>query len=130
MWLPVPNRTPCLPLYPFALQAICSLIYAGERIATDLAEIAAVAKQLVGKYRWAGWAATPFVGASRRPFHSWCSAAACLTRKATVGAPLPDLCYCHIQLSLPPQRRVQGERLPARGGVRPDLPQVAGELTE
>lgn len=33
------------------LQAICSLIYAGERIATDLAEIAAVAKQLVGKYK-------------------------------------------------------------------------------
>lgn len=38
----------CLP----PAQAICSLIYAGERIATDLAEIAAVAKQLVSKYRW------------------------------------------------------------------------------
>lgn len=48
-----PDPTFCpanLPAPP--AQAICSLIYAGERIATDLAEIAAVAKQLVSKYRW------------------------------------------------------------------------------
>jgi hypothetical protein len=35
---------------PDMVEAICSLIYAGERIATDLAEIAAVAKQLISKY--------------------------------------------------------------------------------
>lgn len=43
-----PPRPPaCLPR---TLQAICSLIYAGERVATDLAEIAVVSKMLVFKY--------------------------------------------------------------------------------
>lgn len=35
-------------------QAICSLIYAGERVSTDLNEVAVVAKMLISKYGCAG----------------------------------------------------------------------------
>jgi hypothetical protein len=31
------------------------VIYAGERVSTDLAEVNLVAKQLVAKYRWVAW---------------------------------------------------------------------------
>lgn len=59
---PSPAPTP-LP----APQAISSLIYAGERVATDLAEVAGVAKLLVGKYRCVaaavgGWGACDEAG--------------------------------------------------------------------
>lgn len=46
---PLPTPTAHLATHP---QAISSLIYAGERVSTDLAEVNAVAKLLVGKYRW------------------------------------------------------------------------------
>ena len=45
-----PHTARAASLPPHA-QGISSLIYAGERVATDLAEVATVGKMLVSKYR-------------------------------------------------------------------------------
>ena len=33
------------------MEAICSVVYAGQRVATDLAEVAALRKMLIDKYQ-------------------------------------------------------------------------------
>ena len=47
----VPRPRPRPPAPPSTAQGICSVIYAGERVSTDLQEVNAVAKMLISKYR-------------------------------------------------------------------------------
>ena len=51
-WCPAPPLP--APPTPPAPQGICSVIYAGERVSTDLQEVNAVAKMLISKYRCVG----------------------------------------------------------------------------